>query len=244
MSKKKKKKQKDKRVLPKYQPKDDISTPVKQSNIKKIICVDCPKDPYMIIKYDSCVACEHHKDGTCNFTVPKKKIAIVSPSTPMKFNRSFFASASEEIANSTRSYYLHTPIMHDVKNIKGYPNYSKIRGMFLLGEFRDKQQKDNEKVFLNCKSINPLILMYEQQECDPDMIIDGKYYKIEERGGVVEGEFEVLYYFYDMWSLDGFADIQIRGRWYKIKTSPIKDSQENLVLIRQNNTVIIGERKK
>lgn len=226
MSKKKKKKPSPKGV---------------KSNIKPIACVDCPRDINLIVKQTDCAKCEFNEKGYCNFVVPKQLIEIISHGTPLKFNRSFFQSASDDVASSTRNYYLFTDIMHDVRSISGHPNYSRIKAKFLAGGFKGETEDEALRVV---DALTPALSLAQSEDGDPDIIVDGKKYIIKESNGKVEGSWEVLYYLYDMLDLDGFADIKVNSRWYKVRLSPIQQSKESYVLARQGNELVIGRIEK
>jgi hypothetical protein len=211
-----------------------------QSNIKRITCVDCPQAASLIITEKACKACEFYKDGYCKYVLPAQPVKVVSQGTPMKFNRNFFQSMSDDIANTTRNYYLSTPIMEGVRNIPGYPQFTSLKKQFLAGEFKGKpEKKDKPKVKLK----DPVLYMIACDNGKPDMIVEGKHYQATEDQFPLEGEWEVLYYLYNMLNLDGFADINIQNKWYKVKLSPIQDSLESYVAARKGKHLVIGRIK-
>lgn len=209
-----------------------------KSNIKTVICVDCPKEPFGVVKMEECKACQYRMQDSCHFTIPKTDLQIVSASTPMKFNRVFFQASSQEIADSTRNYYIHvTDIMKEVRAIPGYPNYSKVKARFLAGEYK---RKEEEKSRRRVTKINPvLFLSLSTNGKEPDMIIEGNHYQRSEPF-TLAGEWEILCYLYDLVGLEGFSDIQVKGRWYKVRLNPIETSKESLVLAKQNDKLVLG----
>ncbi len=214
-----------------------------KTNIRKITCIDCPMEPNVIVKEEECKACDLNDQGYCKFTEPSTLISVVSQGTPMKFNRTFFKSASRDIGNSTRNYYLPTKIMEDVKFIQGFPNYTRAKARFLEGEFKGK---DNGVVSLQKIPGNRLVpvLSFARSNDEPDLLLGGEHYKAAENNGKEEGDFDILYYLYNMYSLDGFADITIQGKQYKVKLSPVEGSKEDLVLVKQGDKLIIGSIRK
>lgn len=211
------------------------------SNIKKITCVDCPKETAIIVKQEECKACEYYSNGYCKYVLPAQPVVIVSSGTPMKYNRSIFNSMSTEIADTTRNYYLFTDIMQPVRNIKGYPNYWRIRARFLSGGFKSCNEKLDGKIVPVIS--NPVMHLIESDATEePALILEGKKYiisnDVNHEGG--NGGWEVLCYLYDTYSLDGFADIKLKDRWYKVRVSPIESSKEDYVLARKGKQLIIG----
>jgi hypothetical protein len=212
----------------------------KPSNIRRITCVECPKEPFLIVRQERCKACEHHEQGYCNFIAPSQPITIVSHGTPMKFNRAMFQNASRDIANSTRNYYLLTNIMQDVRDITGYTGYKKMKDKFLSGGFKKQVGEAAHKIVTG---LSPSIYLTPTDSDNPDMLVGGKSYAISKDNGKIEGEWEVLYYMYDMLNLDGFADLRVNGRWMKVRLSPIVESKESYVLARQGDKLVIGRIK-
>jgi len=213
----------------------------KQSNIKKITCVDCPRDVSMIVKQEDCKQCEYHSQGYCKYVLPAQFISIVSSGTPMKFNRTFFQSISTDLADTTRNYYLLTDIMQPVRNIREYPNYSRIKARFLSGEFKTQETKTEDRVVSSVS--HPVLSLVESEDTeDPVIVLSGRKYVVASNGkdAGIKGNWEIIYYLYDTYSLDGFADIKINDRWYKVRMSPIEKSKEDYVLAKQNNKLIIG----
>lgn len=228
MGKKKKKKQKGSGSPGRSDTTRQIN--IGERPVKALVGVDCPREPNFILPKEKCNACRYHNDGFCRYTVPASTIKVSPVGTAMKFNRAFFQHNADQVADSTRNYYLLTDIMHEVRDIKGYPNYTKLKTDFLSEKIKEEEGAQEA---MRCR-IDPCLVVTHKD--------DG--YSISDKEVVEDIEFEVIYYLYKTYTLDGFADIQIMDDWYKVQLSPVNNMPPDMVAGKLNDHLVIGRVKK
>lgn len=198
-------------------------------------CVSCPKDKAMILLTE-CEQCPKRLHGNCLFdgTHP---ISIIGLGTPHRFNRDISDGLGMQEREIALNYYSLTRIMLPVRSIskEKYPNFAEVKKRFARGEYVKKEEDEKEIV-----TIKPsLCLMQTEGLTDNDLLLGGKHYKVTDRE--FTGEFEVVYYLYDVYTLDGFGDLCINDKYYRVSMSKIDNTKANLVLGKRGTCIVIGE---
>ena len=209
--------------------------------IKTVKSVRCHKDN-ALISYGECCQCENHKNHKCGFSLPEKRIEILPLNSPHRFNRQLFKSISENIRSETLNYYTPTKILQSVKYVEGYPNYRTVKTKLLSGHYKKDEPPKPEVI--DGKVIKGQIFLVGREVFDPDapfFVYDVSY----EYGKPFEikGEWVILLYLYEVFSLEGFADLKIDGKFYALKTKVINNLKEDLIVAKNVNVLVIGSRK-
>jgi hypothetical protein len=217
------------------------TTPQVKSNkegkpVKRVQCVECPKDR-RLIPLGTCTKCSHHDRYICNFSTDPFRIKVVSTNEPMKYNRITFAMSSSNVQDDARNYYFLTSIMQPTKHISDCEEYTKLKSMLLNGDL-GSDREDEPRYVTDIKGIMFL------EECNTDEGVcfynsDRMYREVDEFD-TSEAQWRVLFYLYDMYSLDGLADIKIDDRFYKVKSKPLETMPPSLVIAINGKNIVIG----
>ena len=213
-----------------------IEPPQSRTRIKMVQCIECPRNN-TVIRMSDCVQCEYYKDNYCTVTPIKQRIRTVSLSEPMKFNRMTFQVSSEHIQDDARNYYFLTEIMSPVKNITDCKEYTELKAKLLSGELCE-QAKPDEPYIVRIK--DPLVCL-EKTDKDACMVCSGQGYK-EVESFNTDGEWKIVYYLYEMYSYSGLADLLIDDRSFKVKLKQICGYPEQLLVVKRDNKLVVGER--
>lgn len=211
----------------------------KIKNLKIVKCIECYKDNTLII-HAMCCKCDFHKNHKCTFFFPETRIEILSCNSPLRFNRQMFAHLSDSIRNETLNYYTVTTILRSVKNIKDFPNYKKVKTRLLSGHYKEKESPKLE--IIDGKGIKGKIFLVDCGDLGSDLTVDGSNYKISD-SFVLSDKWSIVYYLYEIFSLDGFADIKLDDKYYVLKTERIDNLKEDLIVAKNENRFVIGENR-
>lgn len=184
---------------------------------------------------------------------PPKRIKVISHSSPMRFNRSFFQLSSEHMREQGFGYYLATKILQPVKNIQDQPNYKELYRKLQLGFFTPPK-KTSEPVYVS--KVDPVLCLKAHEmfnstahitgnPCVPDqepydLLVRDMEYKICNPFKDITGSWKVLYYLYRVYELQGFGDLAIDGQPYRVRFHPNSEWKEDLALVQQDDKLIIG----
>lgn len=237
---------------------------VKKTNLQVVTCVECMKDG-STLKMQECQACTDHENGYCNYLKPKKMVKIIGFGTPMRYNRNLFQMSSDNLREQSLNYYITTDIMNEVRSIDGYPNYRKLKTALLSGEFKEAKVAE-QPIVLKAECIKPLHFLVKGKggfneflnsctdptrdaklsNADPDMwdllIRKKTYFLTEWEGGYISGDWNVVYFLYRMYELDGFGDIELDGQPYRVLFNEAKGTKADLVVAEQEDKVVIGRK--
>ncbi len=210
------------------------------NQLKTLKCIRCLKDATLILLTE-CRKCDLHKDHKCIFSLPEKRIEILPLNSPHRFNRQLFKSISENIRSETLNYYTPTKILQSVKYVEGYPNYRTVKTKLLSGHYKKDEPPKPEVI--DGKVIKGQIFLVGREVFDPDapfFVYDVSY----EYGKPFEikGEWVILLYLYEVFSLEGFADLKIDGKFYALKTKVINNLKEDLIVAKNANVIVMGRR--
>lgn len=240
---KRKKKTQEQRAVSREKMEHKVDT--RTSNLRLIQCVQCFKNNAIVAR-EQCRACEFNDKDCCTFVKPPKPIVVLPFGSPMRYNRNYFQISSDNLRESSLNYYLVTDILNEVKNIKGYPNYSKLRSNLSQGLYKQEDKAEEEPEMVT--ALEPFMclqvdrgqekLLTSSMKCD--ILHDRKPYQICEPFERVTGYWEVIWYLYRVYELDGFGDIMINGLPYKIKSQRIGKQEPDLILAQQEDKLIIG----
>jgi hypothetical protein len=212
--------------------KEVVGTP-----LKRVACVECGKDR-VLVRMSECDKCSFHDRSTCKYTAEPYRLRTVSMNEPMKYNRMTFAVSSSHIQDDARNYYFLTEIMQPTKHITD-ENYVKVKDMLLRGEL-GKDKKDEPRFVTEVKGrvfLEETDLQHEKEVC----FYNGtKMYREVPEFYTGEAQWLVLFYLYEMYSLDGLADIKIDDKFYKIKGTPIDGYPHSLVIAINGKNIVIG----
>lgn len=208
--------------------------------IKTVKSVRCHKDN-VLISYGECCKCENHKNHKCNFSLPNKRIEILPLNSPHRFNRQLFKSMSENIRAETLNYYTTTKILQSVKRIEDYPNYRTVKTKLLSGHYRKEESYKPEVV--DGKVIKGQIFLATEEVFNPDapFFVDNVSYQYS-KPFAIEGEWVILFHLYEVFDLEGFADLKIDGKFYALKTKVIDNLKEDLIVAKNVNVLVVGRR--
>lgn len=187
-----------------------------------------------------CTKCPNHERDRCKWGADKFRIKIVSPNEPMRFNRMAFSVGSEGIRDESRNYYFLTDIMQPTKCITDCPEYSELKDKLLAGDLWEMKEEQERKAILGS-----VILTLERTDNAQEAVFfdNGMAYKETLPSDVTGIPLLVKFYLYDMYSLGGLADIQLDGRFYKVKRSPVLGINESLVMVQCGENILIGKRR-
>ncbi len=209
---------------------------VKEGNKLEVLqCVDCPKDKAMVLLTE-CEQCSNRLHGNCLFD-GTKPIRVVGLGTPHRFNRDMSEGLGIQERDIALNYYSLTKIMLPVRSIskEKYPNFHEVKKRFAQGKYSKKDEVEKEMV-----TIKPLLSLIQTEGLtDNDLLLGGQRYKVTDRE--FTGEFEVVYYLYDVYTLEGFGDLCINGKFYRVSMSKIDNTKADLVLGRRGTYIVIGE---
>lgn len=235
----------------------------KKSNIQVVTCIECLRDGSTLTQ-EECNACDLHNKGYCNYTKPKQMINTIGFGTPMRYNRNFFQMSSDSLREASLNYYIATDVMNEVRSIKGYPRYRKLKMQLLSGEFKQDEEPEQPTV-LKAEVIKPVHFLIEGKggfnewvnsvtdpdresklsNCSPamyDLLVNGKtFYLTQWEGGYISGEWEVLYYLYKVYELNGFGDIDIDGQPYRILFHESPGTKADMIVAQREDRIIIGK---
>ncbi len=212
------------------------TAPKSGSHIKFVTCVECSRGD-VVVKMSTCKDCEYHDNNYCTLDKTKKRIRVVSLGEPMKFNRMTFQVSSEHIQDDARNYYFPTEIMAPVKNITDRKGYVDLKAKLLCGELCEPTY---QKEIYSVKIKRPLIYLEKSTE-NVSMIYNGYGYREVGEFGT-SGEWDIIYYLYEMFSYSGLADLMIDDRSFKMKLSGVCGYPEQLLVVGRDERIIIGER--
>jgi hypothetical protein len=231
MSKKKRKNTK------KNQPKDK---PKKKNIIKNgdreipiVECIECPKEN-LLIPVNICDECGYRKGDKCLYS--GNTITVIGMNTPYKYNRNMFKLQTLAEQEQALNYYMPTKVLEPVKLIsrEEYPDYHKAKKKFIKGEFRKEEITGQEET----GNISSMICLKKTEGEQCDYILNNiKYCICDDK---VSGECKMIYYLYDMFTLDGLADIKINDRFYKISLRRIEGTDPDLIVGTIDEYLIIG----
>ena len=210
------------------------------NQLKTLKCIRCLKDATLILLIE-CRKCDLHKDHKCTFSLPEKRIEILPLNSPHRFNRQLFKSISENIRSETLNYYTPTKILQSVKYVEGYPNYRTVKTKLLSGHYKKDESPKPEVI--DGKVIKGQIFLTESdgQESHCDFIVEDINYECSNPLSI-EGRWTILYYLYEVFSLEGFADLKIDGKFYALKTKVINNLKEDLIVAKNANVIVMGRR--
>lgn len=240
--------------------------PKKKSNLKVVSMMECRRDN-STVSSEECQACTFHKDGCCDYEKPKEVIKTLNFASPMRYNRNFFQMSSESLREASLNYYIATDIMNEVRSIKGYPNYRKLKMELLSGEFKTDEEAVKAPEVLNAEVIKPLFFFIRGkgtfaaiiESCtDPereakllnpssehfDLLVDGAVYYKTEWDGTISGDWTVLFYLYRMYELNGFGDYEIEGQPYRVLFNESEGKKADLIVLQKEDRIIIGRKVK
>ena len=202
--------------------------------IEDVKCVICLKNKSKTLLSD-CLSCVHRDGNTCKYN-NKNSIEVVSLSTPHKFNRGVSESLSLKEREIALNYYMPTKILHSVKLItkEEYPNYVRIKEKLASGEFREEDMEPEPEVL----SMSPIIHL-RKSDTGSAFILEGVRYAVTDEEA--SGEFEIVYYLYDLFTLGGLSDIKINDRFYKISLRRVANIRVDLTVGKRGDSLVIGE---
>ena len=204
--------------------------------LKRVACVECDKDR-TLVRMSECAKCQYHENTSCAFTSDPYRIRVVSMNEPMKYNRITFAISSSNVQDDARNYYFLTNIMQPTKHIDNCPEYTRLKGMLLRGEL-GSTIKDEPRFATEIKGLVYL------EECSTKEGVcfynNDKMYREVDEFYTGEAQWHILFYLYEMYSLDGLADIKIDDRFFKIKGQPIDNFPPSLVVAINGKNIVIG----
>jgi hypothetical protein len=128
-----------------------------------------------------------------------------------------------------------------VKNIEGYPNYKTVKTKLLSGHFKENKNHSEETIDGASIKGQVFLTVRDKKEPDCDWVLDGCNYKVSEPYPI-EGEWTILFYLYEVFDLEGFADINVDGKYYALKTEVINNIKEDLIVAKSTNGIVIGRR--
>ena len=172
-----------------------------------------------------------------------KGIHPIGYGTPMRYNRNFFQMSSDNLREASLNYYIATDIMNEVRNIKGYPNYKKLKVELLSGTFK-KEKEPVQPIILPAEKVAPFKYLIKGEnlpETKPDMVVNGDHYFLTEWDGTISGDWMVLYYLYRVYEFDGFGDLIIDGQPYRVMFHEVQGKKADLFVAQQEDRLIIGK---
>lgn len=235
---------KKKRKSPKPRPANPIAVPPKTESgfrvLNRVACVECHMDK-QIKPMAVCTKCQYHERDRCGWQGDRFRIKIVSPNEPMRFNRMAFSVGSECIRDESRNYYFITEIMQPTKCIADCPEYVELKSKLLSGELWEMEEQPERTAILDSVAIT----LTKTDNTETAVFFDNGFPYMETPPVDVIGQsFPIKFYLYDMYSMGGLSDVQIDGRFYKVRRGPIEGAVENMVMVQCGDNICIGVRRK
>jgi len=212
-----------------------------ESNIRQVSAVNCTKG--MMITLDECKACEHHSNMFCKLVDKEHKIGVIPLMHPMLFNRNMFQQSSDAIREDSINYYFKTDILNAVNNITDYPNYTKCKYKYIRGAYTVREADPDRKIAPFDQFSVILFLVETDSITNSDIMVDGKKYMITKPFDH-KGDWQILMYLYNTYSLDGFADYKIMGIGYKVLLKPVPNFPVDFIIARNDDKLIVGRINK
>jgi len=199
--------------------------------LQTVKCVECGKNQKMVT-VKVCRQCKLHENMHCNYAPMDAQIKMLPGLTFQKTNRVVQSQFTEMGRGDVNNYYAFSKIMQPLKNIDSKP-FKEFKDAFMRGGLRGEESDDSAP--LDLEPAHHLVA----SEAPGVLTVRDTNYEISEKP-VSNGASKEVYYLYDMFSLKGFAEIEIDNRGYAVRTKPVSNQKPDLVLKIDNDGGMIG----